>query len=137
MTNARKVGDQLEKVTERVIANLTAAAWQSLVVSTPVDTGFARSRWTPTIGSPITQVAVRPADDAAARSDASSELSKNQQRAAAIQQGYRLSKGPVFISNPTPYLVFLNQGSSAQAPANFIERAIVQAIQSLASRNVA
>lgn len=47
---------------------------------------------------------------------------------------YRLGQGSVFISNNVPYIVYLNQGSSSQAPPGFVETAVEVAIQNVAGR---
>lgn len=126
---------------ERIIAELELKAgtdigkfqlrlWQVLASATPVDTGFARSGWTPSVGSRIVDALRPPADVEAAKSAASKRLSKNSAAALKIAQSYRLQSGKVFITNATPYIVRLNDGYSAQAGKKFVERAIVTTVGS-------
>jgi len=114
-----------------VIRKLQLRALQTLQSATPVDTGHARSAWTPSVGSPVEERLDRPANEVDAKSSASGRLSENRAKAEAIADSYLLPQGTVFISNNVPYVIFLDQGSSSQAPSNFIERALVAAIVSV------
>jgi hypothetical protein len=79
---------------------------------TPVDTGFARANWRPSINAP-----------------ASSPISFLDPTGKAtisriIIVGLRWQVGDVFyITNRTPYIGALNAGHSPQAPAGFVQRA--------------
>lgn len=115
-----------------VVRRVELASWQSVTSANPVDTGFSRSKWTPTTGSSIGGRLNRPEDRRAAVSDASRSFAANRARAEQIAKTYLLPQGQVFITNPTSYLPALNGGSSAQAPAHWIERAIAAAIRFVA-----
>jgi len=118
----------IEGGTAEVIRRIQLRSLQTLASATPVDTGHARSGWTPNVGSPVVDRLDRPKDDTTAKGAASSRLAANRAKAEAIAKTYLLRQGRVFISNNVPYVVFLDQGSSAQAPANFVERALATAI---------
>ena len=109
-----------------VVANLVRAPGEG---GTPVDTGWARANWIPVIGRPS-----RGAAKGGSRADRLSgarQLQAQQETAiAAIATGYRLSMGAVFVANNVPYIVRLNEGSSKQAPAGFVQAAIIKAIKS-------
>ena len=64
-----------------------------------------------------------------AESQGATLFSQHNQAAQALAGGYKLRQGQVFIWNPVFYVVFLNQGSSAQAPKRFIDRAIAKAVR--------
>lgn len=93
---------------------------QVLVVSTPVDTGRARSNWIVGTG-PSTQ-----AIDAYAPGEGGSTGRDNLN--AALAQARQFLDGTdvsvIYISNNLEYIQYLNEGSSAQAPAGFIEAAV-------------
>lgn len=129
--SARQVDALVRGGVEEVVRRLQLRTWQVLTSATPVDTGFARANWTPTVGSPISERRDQPASATEARSQARSGLPANRARAEQIAQSYLLMHGRVFIVNPVPYVVYLNEGSSSQAPAKFVERGIGQAIRSL------
>ena len=112
-----------------VVANLQAAPSEG---GTPVDTGWARANWVAQIGSPYRaelgggEVETSEIQAAAALSGAT---------LAGIAAAYKTSQGAVFISNNVPYIVELDMGSSAQAAAGFIERAIIKAVTIDVRRN--
>lgn len=117
----------------KVVRRLELLTYQALTSATPVATGFARASLTPAVGSPVSKQLDRPATDEAARKDASSRLSDNKARAAAIAATYKLGDGKVFLTYRAPYVVFLNEGSSSQAPKKFVERAIATSVRALGS----
>lgn len=108
----------VKKVVTDVVANLVAAPMEG---GTPVDTGWARANWIPNIGSPVK--VPRGSRTAVGRASASQERG-----VATVLASYTVTKGKVYISNPVPYIVFLNEGSSKQAPAGFIQRAVRKAV---------
>lgn len=108
----------VKKVVTDVVANLVAAPMEG---GTPVDTGWARANWIPNIGSPVKSP--RGTRDSVGRAAASQGRG-----IAVVLASYKIAKGKVYISNPVPYIVFLNEGSSTQAPAGFIQRAIRKAV---------
>lgn len=100
----RQVGDVIKAIVLSVDGELREA--------TPVKTGHARANWVPSIGTP--HVAESQGDGAHAAGVASI-LSASPERLA--QRG-------AWESNNVPYINRLNEGSSQQAPANFVQAAI-------------
>ncbi|MEM6902249.1 MAG: hypothetical protein AAF556_03300 [Pseudomonadota bacterium] len=94
------VGNRGRKVVLAVFGAVTRA--------TPVDTGTARGNWQPTLNQPATEV-LETTQVQNAQADAT---------ATAFEMG-----DVAFISNNTAYIGKLNEGSSRQAPAGFVERA--------------
>lgn len=78
---------------------------------TPVATGHARANWVPSVGAP------HAGEDSGAASAAGT----------AQIMAYVLEQGPLWVSNNVPYIRFLNYGSSQQAPAMFVEAAVMRA----------
>lgn len=96
----KKIGRALESLVD-VRGQLAAERLHAaMVLNTPIKTGYARSRWT-----------IRQTD--------------------AYTVKYTFSKPGLFgefnytISNDAPYIIYLNAGSSKQAPAFFIESTIL------------
>lgn len=129
--DGKRVERILHDVTGEVVGVLQLRAWQAITSATPVDTGFARSSVTPSIGSPLTVGLERPTVRATAEQQAAKAFAENQERAGNIASRYKLAMGRVFIVAQAAYFVFLNAGSSAQAPAMFVERAVIKAVLSL------
>ena len=122
-SNIRVVLSSLEVFTENIIkkmaldmvANLRKPGSEG---GTPVDTGWARANWLTQVGSPATgTVGSRESvNDTAA-----------QARVAGLAS-YKLSAGPVFITNNVDYILSLNDGTSNQAPSGFVQAAITAAV---------
>lgn len=129
---ARIAGD-IARETERVVGQVILRSLQALHSASPVDTGHARSGWTPATGSPITDRLDRPADESVARSNAAKRLATNVSRAKALALTYRLGFGPAYLSNNVPYVPVLNSAAtpSAQAAPGWIDRSIELAVVSL------
>lgn len=111
---------------EKAMRRLTIRVYQNVTVATPVRFGFARAGWVPSTGGPQPGPTTPPST--AVEALAANLFAKNRQLATALSKGYRLTKGPVFIVNAVRYIVPLNRGSSAQAPAMFVESSIVNAV---------
>jgi len=108
----------VKKVTLDITANLSRAAEEG---GTPVDTGWARANWIPAIGSPLQQPAGNP-DGGVGIAEAA------QQSGIGSVLSYKFGSGAVFITNNVSYILRLNDGSSQQAPAGFVQRAIQEAV---------
>lgn len=86
---------------------------RQLTISTPVDTGRARWGWFVTVGSPSTEI---PPEGQYSIPDVTSRA--NVSVSADVT---------AYIANNVPYIVELNDGSSKQQPARFVERAAASA----------
>lgn len=117
------------RILEREVRKLTLRAWQALTSATPVDTGFARAGWSPSVGSPDPGPEKPDGSQRGPRqAQAAALFSQNGSKASSIASSYSLGQGTVFIVNNVRYVRFLNEGSSAQAPAMFVERALATAV---------
>ena len=115
-----KIAEILNTVASRFVRVFQLRALQALASGTPVDTGYARSGWTPSVGAPMASAEDRPKSESAARSAARARRAQNNAMSRDIATTYKIDFGPVFVSNAVPYLVYLNLGSSAQAGAKFV-----------------
>lgn len=100
-----KVIGTLEK-TVRAIALIVD---ETLVNTTPVKSGRARSNWNPSLNTPdgtIREPGQKPSID-------------------PINAAYRITD-TILISNNLPYIKKLNSGSSKQAPAGFVDAALAR-----------
>jgi len=118
----------LDTVTSRIVSKLTLDVTANLIETTPVDTGWARANWQPTIGVPSAILADPTTRDerAAAKGSASTMQAAG---IAAVAGVYRLQQGSTFVTNRVPYIAKLNGGSSQQAPSGFVQAAIEKAIR--------
>ena len=133
-TETRNVINALERAVEQVMVRLSVNTTAELIERTPTDTGWARANWVPAIGTAFEGNAEDLSEEA--RRAAVPGQAAQQQSSTAALLGYRLEEGTVFIANNVPYIVFLNEGSSQQAPAGFVQDAIAAGIMSLAGINL-
>jgi hypothetical protein len=111
----------IKKITLDIVANLKRAPSEG---GTPVDTGWARANWIPNIGTPKQGVAGQRPD-----SPNSASTTEQSTGEAVVATSYKLEQGSVHITNNVPYIVFLNEGSSRQAPRGFVQAAIAKAVR--------
>lgn len=107
----------LEEGVERLLRGTFLTVDQVAVTATPVDTGRARANWLPSVGGPIE-------GDAAPDTTGQSALSAAQ----SVAGTYRISAGPLVITNNVEYISFLENGSSAQAPNGMLAQAVAAGI---------
>ncbi len=132
----RVIADRIEANTHRIVMETAIAIDQTVVLATPVDTGRARSNWIVSLGGPNSSVQEPYA--------AGDGLGKGEgaNAAAAIAQAKRVivsrpkRGGDIYIQNNLPYIGRLNEGSSAQAPANFVAKAVAVGIRAVRKRKV-
>jgi len=117
-------GDKLLRRIETNIKHVALDIHANLVdpnEGTPRDTGWAANNWVAQVGSAFRGlVGSRKRVDSSKAMNAGQEISK-----------WKSGSGPIFISNNVPYIGRLNAGSSSQAPAGFIEKAVQRAINAL------
>lgn len=107
-----KIMAKLNHVTEKGAIDLALNIHGSLTEDTPVDTGWARANWIPSVGSPTPRAVGTPGQpDAGAVTQGIMEVSR-----------WKIADGPIYLTNNVPYIQQLNSGSSKQAPAGFIEK---------------
>lgn len=108
---------------QRLNVNIVA----ELKKTTPVDTGWARANWVPSLGQPHSGTAGTRADAEAGSID--SQPQANGEALLATQ--YKLAFGDIFITNNVDYILKLNDGSSRKAPKYFVQSAIAKSIVGL------
>lgn len=114
----------LEKFTAEKVVRLSLELTQNLVPATPIDIGWARAGWVPSIGSPY----LGGADLRPDRVSVAIALGKQAEASGAILS-YTLDRGPIFVSNNVRYIQVLNNGHSRQAPVGFVEATIERTVR--------
>lgn len=107
----------MKAVNEKVI-DAALQISQTVILSTPVDTGRARANWQANIGEATTSTIDELDDSGLGR------IGKNTQ--IILQKGDDPTQ-EVHITNNLSYIGKLNEGSSKQAEAGFVERAVESA----------
>lgn len=112
--------DQVEVGTNNAVRRLALAINQVVITETPVDTGHARANWQVSLARPI----LEEIDE----EDKSGQATINK-NAALIQT--RPPGIAIILANNVPYINKLNEGSSEQAPAQFVQQSILAAASAL------
>ncbi|MGB5810117.1 MAG: hypothetical protein WBG86_06275 [Polyangiales bacterium] len=108
-----RVADRLTAGVEGLFADLIAFTGAALVITTPVDTGFARGNWRPSLNT--------PSPTPISTLDPSGQATIS--RIETVGKLWRVGD-TAYIVNRAPYIGRLNQGSSPQAPAGFVQAAL-------------
>lgn len=131
MNDSRRVGNALRRRLESTVRRVMLGVHAELLHATPVDTGWARTNWVPQVGSAFSGTAGSYEDALAGRLDRGP-----QEAGTASVRGYRLEQGDVHDTNNVPYVELLNAGSSSQAPAAFVQGAIIRGIERSGARSI-
>lgn len=128
-SNMRKRGQQVITSAAEAVKKVALVVDQRVVEATPVDTGKARSNWIASLNAPVTSTR-EPYSPGAGGSTAAANA------AAAIQQASTVIStakpgDEVWLSNSVPYIGDLNNGSSTQAPENFVQTAAMSGLEEL------
>lgn len=128
--NLNKLNKRFDKVAERLGLSVVTVQkkiafdiFADLVEQTPVDTGRAMNNWNISVGTADRSVKEEGGSPAGIQG-------AKEGIAAATLAGLK-PFSTVWISNSLPYIVFLNEGSSDQAPSGFVERSIKNNLASL------
>ena len=116
----------LERFTERLVVKITLDVTGNLIETTPVDTGWARANWVPSVG----KRSRRPAQSFKGKTPSASVQAAAAKQSAGQAQalGYKLARGRVYVNNNVRYITRLNDGYSRQAPPGFVQRGIRKAV---------
>lgn len=122
-TSMEKKSKSIEKAASELAADMAKAIVGDLAFKTPVDTSRALSNWTTTLASPASGV-VSPhfpgVDGSTQKASAGETISQANNVLASKKPGQA-----IYITNNLDYIRRLNDGFSRQAPAGFVERAVL------------
>lgn len=130
----RLTADNVTSEVNKIVRQVGLAVDQALVLATPVDTGRARSNWIVSLNRPV-NTPINPYAPIAQGTDPS-KSSERANAQAALQQGQnviarRQSEQTIYITNNVDYINNLNEGSSAQAPAMFVQQAVQAGVDAI------
>lgn len=123
--NLKKLGKRVENNANHTKRKVALFILQDLTLLTPVDTGVARSNWLVAVQSfdrSIIEAHFPGKDGSTGAANAREALA---QGTAKVQD--TTSEQFIAISNNLPYIGSLNEGSSVQAPAGFVNSAVLRA----------
>lgn len=128
------IDDDIQVVEETIAELVRAVAREfikTVVPATPIDTGKARRNWQVTFLAPATNVLNGVDASVGGQFTVAEQVSRI--------DTYKFSATgfapALWIANNVPYIGLLNEGTSQQAPAGFVESAL-QAAERAAPRNI-
>lgn len=119
----------IQTMGSRLAVHCAETIVKELAQNTPVDTSQAISNWTVTFDSPATEF-VGPHYPG----EMGSTFSISSAETVMLAKVVLLKKKPgqsIFITNNADYIRDLNDGSSPQEPAGFVERAVIVGKQAI------
>jgi hypothetical protein len=131
----KRMGDLAVEVTDgsdRIVRKTVLAVDQAVVMSTPVDRGRARSNWVAQLDEPYngTIDPYAPGEGLGVGEQANAQAALAQ--AASVSAAYDGDRNSeVHITNNLPYIERLNDGYSAQAPAEFVEEGVREGVKAI------
>lgn len=114
--NMNQLAAAVQQNIPKMMRGVAEAVVDSVANSTPQLTGQAAGNWKTTVGSPSSAWDQGPNSPSTSLADAAAALS-------TLREGQ-----VIYISNNVPYIVDLNQGSSAKAPAGFVEMSVMSGV---------
>lgn len=128
---ASRIKDNANKIKRKA----ALAIDQTVVLATPVDTGRARSNWVVQLNTPNTTIR-EPYSPGTKLG-----LADSANASAAINQGSSVISqakpgDSIYISNNLDYINKLNDGSSRQAPEQFVQKAVDEAINAISNERL-
>jgi len=116
-----KVSDELAQEVSALAIRVATAVVTDLAMMTPVDTSEAISNWIVSLGSPARRT-IDPHFPGQFGSTFGPSSAETVSDAKAVLTA-KIPGQAIYISNNLTYIEDLNEGSSRQAPAGFVERA--------------
>ncbi len=122
-TRMRQRADELPKEASRLAVRISETIINDLAHVTPVDTSTAISNWQTELDAPAGSIvdAHYPGEKGSTYSASARETID---QAKATLKNKKPGQ-PIYMSNLLRYIKRLNEGSSSQAPAGFVERAVL------------
>jgi len=116
---ALQVRDGVNKIVKLAAGGVV----REVVFATPVHTGLARSNWIASLGTPSGKtISPHSPGNKLGRGESANAIPAI--RAAVTEIRNRQFNETVFITNNLDYIGKLNNGSSTQAPANFVAKSV-------------
>lgn len=131
-----RIAVRVEENVERAMKDCAGAVLRSVVENTPVDTGMARSNWSPELDRAFEGLFP-------ARVPGEKGSTAEENAAATIEAGTPTIEAfdiaanrEIHITNNAPHIQPLNDGHSKQAPAGFVRIAVMEGLATVRGAKV-
>ncbi len=122
-----RIAVRVEGNVQRAVKDCAHAVLRSAVEATPVDTGMACSNWTPELDRAFQ--GLFPARVPGAGSTAADNAAGAIEAGAPTIEAFDIGKNTsIHITNNAPHIRPLNDGHSKQAPAGFVQIAVMEGL---------
>lgn len=118
-----KLDAHIKEDASKIAANVAVTIAGDLAFKTPVDTSQALSNWVTSLDMP-TEHPIPPHFPGEQGSTYTASATETLNRARLTVRDKKPGQ-PIFITNNVHYIKELNDGSSRQQPAGFVERAVL------------
>ena len=113
---------------ERGMRRSGIQALQTASLATPVDTGFARGNWNPSIGKPDFTLHERVGGDSPGINGGNAAAAhSNVMSKTALLNKWKINMLSIFIANGTPYILQLNDHNHSPQGSRMAEQAVLAA----------
>lgn len=122
----KQIGKNVAYNADRVTRKCALAIDSAVVLATPVDTGRARANWQVSVNTPITTARgpYSPGKEGST-GGANAQAAIDQGKAAIASYKGGSPNSAIYLANNLSYIGKLNNGSSKQMPAGFVEKSIL------------
>lgn len=132
----KALGKRIADNSDALVRKVALAVDGTVVLATPVDTGRARSNWQVAIDQ-TPEGTVGPYVPGKSASTAGANASAALDAGRAVISGYDGDRNhELHITNNLAYIGRLNTGWSAQAPAGFVEKAVMVGVDAIQSTRI-
>lgn len=126
-----RVAVRVEGNVERAVKDCAQAALKSAVENTPVDTGFARSNWTPELDRAFEGLFPARVPGKAGSTAEQNAVVTIDAGAPTIEAFDIGANREIHITNNAPHIQPLNDGHSKQAPAGFVQITVMDGLRTV------
>jgi hypothetical protein len=122
-TSLEKKAKAIDEAASKLAVDTALTIVGDLAYKTPVDTSQALSNWQVSLGSPVdSKIPPYYPGEGGSTRNSSAQSTIDAAKNALKQKRPGVT---IYISNVLPYIRRLNDGYSKQAPAGFVERAVL------------
>jgi hypothetical protein len=119
---------QVEGNVEEAVKDCAKAVTRTVIDATPVDTGRARSNWTAELDQAFARLfPAHVPGEKGSTAEANAEAAINQANEVVNQFDITANR-EIHVANSLPYIGVLNDGHSKQAPAGFVQEAVMEGL---------
>lgn len=113
-------GEAVDRNATELVRRVALLVDSAVVLQTPVDTGRARANWQASVGEAKSGTLPAPASPGLG-------VTQALESAASAVASYK-GQVAIHITNNLPYIQRLNEGHSQQAPAGFVQKAMLAGV---------